>query len=88
MLKKLSAMLLAATVAVTSVVPAFAASTAGILTDEEANVNVLADITAKVTDKGEYVQGPITVIATQRYPKFDFRADLDMSSVREAFDTL
>lgn len=88
MFKKLTAVLLSATVAVASALPVFAGSTAGILTDEEANVNVLADITTRATDKGDYVQGPVSVIVAQRYPKFDFRADLNMSSVREAFTTL
>ncbi len=51
------------------------------------NENVNADILLKESDSSVFQQGPIVIKKnnSEAFPEFDFRADLDMGSVRELF---
>ena len=57
------------------------------LVPESMNVKVDADITVRKNSSGEFKDGPINVTkrSSDEFPEFDFRADLFMNKVREAF---
>lgn len=83
MVKRLLVMLLALSMLMACVVPTgvFAAATYDI------NIDVPADIEVKNAIGGVYTDrlAPVSVIAGNAMPRFDFIANLDMSPVRDAF---
>ena len=58
-----------------------------VLVPKTLNVAVDADITVRETDDTEFEDGPINIVkkSSEDFPVFDFRADLYMDKVRDAF---
>lgn len=84
MTKRISALLLVVTLMISFMVP-FAVNAAA--EPFQKTVDVLADIEVK-TGSGAYADGPLTIQLPNgsALPSFDFKATLNMQSVREAFN--